>query len=43
MGLPPIDGGDDLYVGPNMQAGKTTDDENADPTDDDRAGDEPTV
>lgn len=43
MGLPPIDGGDDLYVGPNMQAGETTDDEDADATDDDRPGDEPAL
>ena len=27
LGLPPIEGGDDLYVGPNMQSGGTSDDE----------------
>lgn len=37
LGLQPLEGGDELYVGPNMQSGGTTDaEEDRDPADDDR-------
>ncbi len=39
LGLPPIDGGDELYVGPNMQQGEATDVAEDEPAPDDGGAD----